>query len=234
MKKLLLFDIDGTILNMRKGVSKNIFIDTFFDIYDKKLAIEQMPVFSGNTDLQILQSMAEAVGLDGKLIAPKLDDFWQLKLTRFKEYCTPDYIDLIPGVDLLISDLKKGNEYEIALLTGNSELNAKQKLSSHKLDSYFSCGAYGCDSPVRSDLPPLAINRVNNFTQQKLYDFENSIIIGDTLADIKAAKDNGMNVMIVADNENFDLFRENKSDSLVNDFKNMDYFYSEIERISSK
>ena len=232
MKKLLLFDIDGTILNMKKGVSKNIFIDTFFDVYNQKITLDQMPVFSGNTDLQILQQMAQAVGFDGNLIAPKIDQFWELKLERFKQYCTPDYIELIPGVSELITELKSSADYEIALLTGNSKLNAKQKLSSYELDRYFDCGAFGCDSPVRSDLPPLAIDRVNHFVNQDLYNFNNSIIIGDTLADIKAAKDNGMNVMIVCEKDNFDFFESNNSDSLLSDFTNIDYFYSEIERIS--
>lgn len=232
MKKLLLFDIDGTILNMKKGVSKNIFIDTFFDVYNQKITLDQMPVFSGNTDLQILQQMAQAIGFDGNLIAPKIDQFWELKLERFKQYCTPDYIDLIPGVSELITELKSSSEYEIALLTGNSKLNAKQKLSSYELDRYFDCGAFGCDSPIRSDLPPLAIDRVNHFVNQDLYSFNNSIIIGDTLADIKAAKDNGMNVMIVSKRDNFDFFESNDSDSLLSDFTNIDYFYSEIERIS--
>lgn len=232
MKKLLLFDIDGTILNMKKGVSKNIFIDTFFDVYNQKITLDQMPVFSGNTDLQILQQMAQAIGFDGNLIAPKIDQFWELKLERFKHYCTPDYIELIPGVLELITELKSSTDYEIALLTGNSKLNAKQKLSSYELDRYFDCGAFGCDSPVRSDLPPLAIDRVNHFVNQDLYSFNNSIIIGDTLADIKAAKDNGMNVMIVSEKDNFDFFESNNSDSLLSDFTNIDYFYSEIERIS--
>lgn len=232
MKKLLLFDIDGTILNMKKGVSKNIFIDTFFDVYNQKITLDQMPVFSGNTDLQILQQMAQAIGFDGNLIAPKIDQFWELKLERFKQYCTPDYIELIPGVSELITELKSSADYEIALLTGNSKLNAKQKLSSYELDRYFDCGAFGCDSPVRSDLPPLAIDRVNHFVNQDLYNFNNSIIIGDTLADIKAAKDNGMNVMIVCEKDNFDFFESNNSDSLLSDFTNIDYFYSEIERIS--
>jgi phosphoglycolate phosphatase-like HAD superfamily hydrolase len=232
MKKLLLFDIDGTILNMKKGVSKNIFIDTFFDVYNQKITLEQMPVFSGNTDLQILQQMAQAIGFDGNMVAPKLEQFWQLKLERFKHYCTPDYIQLIPGVSDLITELKSNNDYEIALLTGNSKLNARQKLSSYELDRYFDCGAFGCDSPVRSDLPPLAIDRVNHFVNQNLYSFNNSIIIGDTLADIKAAKDNNMNVMIVSDTKDFELFKSNNSDSLVNDFTDIDYFYSEIDRIS--
>lgn len=232
MKKLLLFDIDGTILNMKKGVSKNIFIDTFFDVYNQKITLDQMPVFSGNTDLQILQQMAQAIGYDGNLIALKIDQFWELKLERFKQYCTPDYIELIPGVSELITELKSSTDYDIALLTGNSKLNAKQKLSSYELDRYFDCGAFGCDSPVRSDLPPLAIDRVNHFVNQDLYSFNNSIIIGDTLADIKAAKDNGMNVMIVSERDNFDFFESNNSDSLLSDFTNIDYFYSEIDRIS--
>jgi beta-phosphoglucomutase-like phosphatase (HAD superfamily) len=130
MKKLLLFDIDGTILNMQMGVSKKIFIDTFFDIYGQTLTMEQMPHFSGNTDLQILNQMADAKGLDRGIVAQKIEDFWDLKLERFKQYCTTEFIQLIPGVEKLLESLGENDEYELSLVTGNSIKNAFQKLSS--------------------------------------------------------------------------------------------------------
>lgn len=231
MKKLLLFDIDGTILNMQMGVSKNIFIDTFFDIYEQSISMEQMPHFSGNTDLQILNQMADAVGLDRELVAQKVEDFWNLKLDRFKQYCTAEYIQLIPGVEQLLKSLKSNDEYELSLVTGNSIKNAFQKLSSYHLDSYFTDGAFGNDNSDRNQLPPLAVNRVNHRVGNLLYTSQNTIIIGDTNSDLLAAKTNNMKAMIIAKIENYPIFQDQKADSLLTDFLDIDHFYNEMERI---
>jgi len=234
MKKLLLFDIDGTILNMKMGVSKNIFIDTFFDIYGQSISLDQMPRFSGNTDLQILNQMADAIGYDRNYITPKLDDFWNLKLLRFKQYCTSEYIELIPGVDTLLESLNSNKEYELSLVTGNSIKNAFQKLSSYKLDRYFTDGAFGNDNSNRNLLPPIALDRVNNRVGNAIYRSENTIIIGDTNSDLLAAKTNDMKAMIIAKEEDHDTFREQKADSLMSDFSDLDQFYNEMNRIYSQ
>lgn len=234
MKKLLLFDIDGTILNMKMGVSKNIFIDTFFDIYGQTIYLDQMPRFSGNTDLQILNQMADAIGYDRKYITPKLDDFWNLKLERFKQYCTSEYIDLIPGVDNLLETLKSSKEYELSLVTGNSVKNAFQKLSSYKLDRYFIDGAFGNDNSDRNLLPPIALSRVNNRIGNSLYFSSNTVIIGDTQSDLVAAKYNNMKVMIIAKAEDFPAFQDQKADSLMSDFSDLNQFYNEMDRINNQ
>lgn len=231
MKKLLLFDIDGTILNMQMGVSKKIFIDTFFDIYGQTLTMEQMPRFSGNTDLQILNQMADAKGLDREIVAEKLEDFWDLKLERFKQYCTTDYIQLIPGVEKLLESLAEDDGYELSLVTGNSIKNAFQKLSSYHLDRYFTDGAFGNDHSDRNLLPPIALDRVNLRVGDKLYSHYNTIIIGDTNSDLLAAKTNNMKVMIIAKADDYPTFQEQNADSLMSDFLDLDQFYKEMERL---
>jgi len=233
MKRLLLFDIDGTILNMKMGVSKNIFIDTFFDIYGQSISIEQMPRFSGNTDLQILNQMADAIGFDRELISQKVEDFWNLKLERFKQYCTAEYIELIPGVDKLLESLKSNDEYELSLVTGNSIKNAFQKLSSYQLDRYFTDGAFGNDNSDRNLLPPIALDRVNHRVGDSIYSNNNTVIIGDTNSDLLAAKTNNMKAMIIAKLEEYPLFQEQKADSLLTDFLDIDYYYKEMDRINN-
>jgi phosphoglycolate phosphatase-like HAD superfamily hydrolase len=233
MKKLLLFDIDGTILSMKKGVSKNIFIDTFFDIFGIAPAMEQMPYFAGNTDLQILSQMAQEVGLDERYVSEKLEDFWSLKLERFKQYCTAEFVDIIPGIDSLLANISRNNDFELALLTGNSRKNAFQKLSSHGLDKYFQDGAFGCENADRNLLPPLAIERANQKINEPLFTNENTYIIGDTISDVLAAKTNHLKVMIIADEKVRSSFDDQPVDSFITDFSDQDYFYREIERISN-
>lgn len=233
MKKLLLFDIDGTILNLQMGVSKKIFIDTFFDIYGGVITIEQMPRFSGNTDLRILYQMADAIGFDKELIPIYKEDFWNLKLERFKEYCTKDYIKLIPGIDKLLEIINKSNDFNLALVTGNSRRNAYQKLSSYSLDKYFPEGAFGCENPDRNTLPPIAIGRANTRNNNNEFSSINTFIIGDTLSDVIAAKTNNLKVVIIANKLDHPLFFQYQTDSIMTDYLDTDQFFNEIERISN-
>ncbi|MER3329498.1 MAG: HAD hydrolase-like protein, partial [Candidatus Kapaibacterium sp.] len=161
----------------------------------------------------------------------KVEDFWNLKLERFKQYCTTEFIELIPGVDNLLESLKSNDEFELSLVTGNSVKNAFQKLSSYKLDRYFTDGAFGNDNSNRNLLPPIALDRVNNRVGNAIYRSENTIIIGDTNSDILAAKTNDMKAMIIAKEEDHDTFREQKADSLMSDFSDLDRFYNEMDRI---
>lgn len=231
MNRLLLFDIDGTILNMKMGVSKKIFIDTFFDIYGTAITLDKMPRFSGNTDLQILNQMADAIGFERSFIANKIEDFWNLKLERFKQYCTNEYISLIPGIKNLLADLNKNKDYELYLVTGNSRKNAYQKLSAYELGIYFKDGAFGCENSDRNLLPPLAVNRANLSLKKEIFNSENTIIIGDTDSDVLAAKSNKMKIMAIADYSNFPYFQSKKVDSVISDFLDIDLFYNEIERM---
>lgn len=232
MRKLLLFDIDGTILNMKKGVSKRIFIDTFFDIYGVAPTMEQMPHFAGNTDLQILYQMADAVGLDKDIIQSGVQDFWNMKLERFKKYCTNEYVQTIPGIEKLLEHLSQNNEFELSLTTGNSRKNSFQKLSSHNLEVYFDGGAFGCERSDRNLLPPLAIGRANAKYKSQHFSEKNTVIIGDTQSDINAAKSNNLKMILFVDlrEKKMDILDGN-SDSIITDYSNQDYFYQEVNRI---
>jgi len=53
MKKLVLFDIDGTILNVEPHLAKSIFVDTFGELFNVDIS-QDVPSFHGKTDLQII------------------------------------------------------------------------------------------------------------------------------------------------------------------------------------
>ena len=198
MKYLLLFDIDGTILLMKKRISRLVFSQMLKLMFGKDVPVSAMPNFAGMTDLQILRKIAENTNIDFIDINNSLEDIWLSLADVFAPYCTPQYIDLMPGIIELIERISLMPEIQLGLLTGNFKKHAYLKLKSYNIDHFFPVGAFGCDHENRNILPPLAINRANEYAGQEIYNISNTLIIGDTPRDIECAKINNIPVLAVA------------------------------------
>ncbi len=193
--KLVLFDIDGTLLTMHSGLSKRLFNEVIFEIYGLNTPLELMPDFSGMTDLSILRSFSEIHKYDFSNFEKKLDQIIALKLKIFKEYCTPKYINLHKGVNELIREFENNENIVLGLLTGNAKLNAYQKIESYNLAKHFPFGAFGDDNENRNMLPPIAIKKANEYIKKDLFNTSNTFIIGDSEKDIECSKINNIKVI---------------------------------------
>ena len=78
-------------------------------------------------------------------------------------------------------------------------LNAVTKLSVFGLDGYvdFDAGGYGSDDEVRANLVGLAQARARARYGQ-VFEKRNTILVGDTLRDVRAALDGGARIIAVA------------------------------------
>lgn len=193
--KLVLFDIDGTLISMRLGLSKQLFQNVISSIYGLHTPLELMPDFSGMTDLAILRDISKIINIDFSQIEKDIDKIIDLKLKVFKEYCIPKYFTLHKGVIELIETLINNNQIVLGLLTGNAKLNAYQKINSYDLSKYFKFGAFGDDNENRNLLPPIAISRANEFYKSNVFNSHNTFIIGDSEKDIECAKVNEIKVI---------------------------------------
>ena len=192
MAVLVLFDIDGTILQLKQGHSKQIFSRMVDEIFGKSVDATDMPDFSGRTDLEILYDIAKKLNIKKKDIDSKIDDIWEKIYVFFSQYCTNEFIDLMPGVMELIETIDKSEEFCLGLLTGNFRENAYQKLAAFELQDYFPFGAFGSDFPDRNLLPPLALKRANKYLNNKVFYPGNTIIIGDSPRDVECAQKNNI------------------------------------------
>lgn len=196
-KYLFLFDIDGTILNMKRGLALDLFANMIEELFGVRLKPEDMPSFHGQTDLQILYDTADRAGIAHRDLEAKLEIIWDYLESGFNSLVNPDTICLLPGIEELISKLNNSGDVFLSLLTGNFERNAKLKLKVHGLDKYFSAGAFGNDNKSRNELPMIAIRRAN-IMSDSIFDVSNTLIIGDTARDIECAKVNGIKSVSVA------------------------------------
>jgi phosphoglycolate phosphatase-like HAD superfamily hydrolase len=183
MRKLVLFDIDGTIL-LTAGAGRRAIVAAISEDVGHPAALHQVR-FDGKTDPQIVTELLEAAGHPGPhqpdrvhALCARYVDLLQMELQQPASKTT-----VMPGVHLLLDRLEHEGVV-LGLLTGNVARGAALKLRSAGLDpERFRVGAYGSDSAHRADLPPIAARRAEPYLG-RVPSGADVVIIGDTPADI--------------------------------------------------
>ena len=187
--KLLLFDIDGTLLTI-KGLDKAAVNQALADVFGRPLSFDGIS-FSGKTDPLIFR---EIVMLDierGGEFDGTIEEAVIETLEAYKEAArgflpTADVRGL-PGAIELVQRFDRQEDAQLGLLTGNVQEMAYLKLSQINLDGYFPFGAFGCDAEDRNRLPQFAVDRAASHTGHT-FSGRDVIVIGDTPRDIECGK----------------------------------------------
>lgn len=196
---LILFDIDGTILRVKDGLSRNIFQKVFCKFFDlNEVSVDIDFDFSGLTDLDILCRLSKAYQVDFRKVLEKSEYFWKELLDEFKKTCFREHIYVFDHVTDIIYNLTRNKRIVLGLLTGNFKDCAYYKLGLVDLDKYFPFGAFGDESVLRSDLHRKAIERANLYCQSNCFSNQNTFVLGDSPSDITSAKMNQIKVIAVA------------------------------------
>jgi phosphoglycolate phosphatase-like HAD superfamily hydrolase len=182
--KLVLFDIDGTIL-LTAGAGRRAIVAAISQEVGNSSGLHQVR-FDGKTDPQIVAELLEAAGESGPLHSGRVQalcaryvDLLERELERPTTRTT-----VMPGVHTLLDRLESEPDVVLGLLTGNVARGAALKLKSAGLDpGRFRVGAYGSDAAHRPDLPPIAAHRAATYFGRVPTGSE-VVIIGDTPADI--------------------------------------------------
>jgi phosphoglycolate phosphatase len=195
MKRLILFDLDGTITRTEHGYVpfNQAILNTFGAAGDIRSVIPD-----GNTDPQIVREIFSKANLEVRID----DSRWALfakNLQRSYANAVREGITTVralPGAQELLEMLSAREDFEQGVVTGNFEVTARVKLNTAGLISYLCRGAYASDSPHRPDLPRIAKARWEQRTGKFLL-AEHCVIIGDTPKDLDAARQNHMKCILV-------------------------------------
>src|SRR5437016_7050842 len=192
-KRLLLFDIDGTLIHSGgAGVEalKLAFTERF-SIHDDLHGIE----IAGMTDSGIVISILKKhkIPTTAENVAAFLDSyvhFLSRELPRRKG-------NLLPGVLELLERLKTRKHLVLGLLTGNVSRGAQLKLGHYGVWHFFEFGAFADDHQDRNQLGPFARARAKEKHGREFSAAEIDVI-GDTPRDIACGKALGARTIAVA------------------------------------
>jgi len=224
MNKLILFDIDKTLVKSTQGRAAQ-FSTAFKEIYGINASIDIIQ-YSGMTDQQIIIDVLKLKGLDEKEIESKLESCMEKMVRLFQESIENHEIIILPGVNELLKVLENNN-FLIGLATGNLEQIAHGKMKKLEIDHYFKVGGYGSEHINRTELVKIAIKKA-----QSDYNFNvanNVYLFGDAPQDMRAAK----NADVIAVGVTTGVYSKNElenagADIVLNDLMNTKRIMNEI------
>jgi phosphoglycolate phosphatase len=196
MPKLVLFDIDGTLV-LTGGAGIRAMNRAGQAVLGAADLLDGIQV-AGRTDWIILQDAVRRRGraLDDDLFARLRDEY----LARLREEIAEPGEGrkaVLPGVREILTRLQSHKEVVLGLLTGNFEQGARLKLEHFDLWRYFRCGAFGDDAADRNALVPFAVERARVCGAGHM-PYEDVLVIGDTPHDVACADAVGAVAIAVA------------------------------------
>ena len=198
-KRLVLFDIDGTlVLTGRAGIRA---LDrALFDVLGHKNGLDGISI-AGRTDRAIITDALNAAGI-------RVTD--ELVLMVRDAYCghlggevdadSPHPKLVLPGVVAALDALaqqESDGDVAVGLLTGNFARGAEIKLGYFDLWRRFRFGAFGDHHVSRRDLVPLAVEAADRDGAGR-FTLSQVVIVGDTPADVDCAHAHGATAIAVA------------------------------------
>ena len=194
--RLVLFDIDGTIL-VARGAGRRALAAALQDVYGTTGDIDGYDL-RGQTDPRIVFDVMEGAGLEREAVRERLDDCFEAYARGLAvEIGDGGNVVTLPGIGDLVRRLHGDAEVLLGLLTGNIEAGARIKLAPTGLLPYFRLGAFGSDHFDRRQLPSLAARRAHALVGVPFAPDE-VVVIGDTPRDIECARHFGAVAVAVA------------------------------------
>lgn len=192
--RLVLFDIDGTLLKAG-GIVREAMGDALAQVFGTRGGIKDAS-FIGATDLGVVHDLMEREGFSPDEINrrfPKLIENYGKALR--KKLSTWDKYEVLKGVPRILEKLKE-KDVILGLVTGNCRVGALIKLERGNLDSHFTLGAYGDETPDRTEIIASAHRRAQKQAGVEIPK-ENVILVGDSPNDVRAAREYGIRVLAV-------------------------------------
>jgi phosphoglycolate phosphatase len=195
--RLVLFDIDGTLLNSG-GVGRASMQRALAEVFGSPGNPSYR--YDGKTDKQIVRDTMRLEGHSDEHIDSRMETLIGLYLDGLRTGVKSGEFHVRPldGVVELLDALEARKDVVLGLLTGNVEPGARVKLSAAGIDpDRFRINAFGSDHELRPQLPAIAQRRASETLGLDIAG-ERVIVIGDTPADIDCGRSLGVRAIGVA------------------------------------
>jgi phosphoglycolate phosphatase len=195
MTKLILFDIDGTLI-LTGGAGSRGMTRAFHDVFGVPDAFEGIPMPGRTDDLIVADAFRRARLAHAP---PRTARFRERYLECLAEEIARPHPGkrIMPGVIALLDALSMRADVFLGLLTGNYPEAAQLKLEHFDLWRYFACGAFAGDAVDRNSLVPVAVRRAQA-CGFRLAGPRDLWVVGDTPLDVACAQAAGAVAVAVA------------------------------------
>ncbi|HEX5724307.1 MAG TPA: HAD family hydrolase [Longimicrobiaceae bacterium] len=197
MRRLVLFDIDGTLL-FADGAGKRAVRDAMLRVFGTTGPIGAFS-FAGRTDPEIVHHLLAAAGLAEREIEAGLPELWRLYVANLERELAGVAVRPLPGVPELLRRVEDaGGQVVLGMLTGNVRDSARIKVDAAGLGfARFRVGAFGSDHARREELPAIAARRARELTGVEFAGKE-IVIVGDTPLDVACGAHLGVRTIATA------------------------------------
>jgi phosphoglycolate phosphatase-like HAD superfamily hydrolase len=194
MVRLVLFDVDGTLVHTGRAGSQ-AFAKTFATEFNARDGIEKIR-FAGRTDVSLVR---EFFGYHNIPATPEnFQRFFERFVFWLDQMVAQGNGGPCRGVPEFLDELRTlPNPPTLGLLTGNIRLGAEIKLRRYGLWHLFETGGFADDHEDRNHIAAAALERGRRVLGKNLRP-EEIVVVGDTPFDIRCGKFIGAKVLAVA------------------------------------
>lgn len=193
MARLVLFDIDGTLIHTG-GAGEKAFARVFANVFGVSDGTERLK-FAGRTDPSIVREFFLHNAIEPS--PENFEQFFQAYVFMLDHMLTVLPGGVHRGVWNWLHDLRSlPSPPLIGLLTGNIRLGAEIKLRRFHIWEQFDTGGFADDSDDRNEIAAAAKRRGEKLLGRKL-EGKDVLVVGDTPLDIACARHIGAKVIAV-------------------------------------
>jgi len=187
-----LFDIDGTLLRSNDRIHYDSFTNGIRQIYGQDVTMDGV-IFHGSTDPAILRDAFRNAGVAEEVWRPILPEICQAMCQTVAARRHEMKLVMMPGIEEVLHYLD-GKGAFLGVGTGNLETIGWLKIEHLGLRRWFRFGGFSDSFDVRAEMIAHAAEKARNIAGPNA----TVCVVGDTPADITAARANSLPAIAVA------------------------------------